>query len=92
MQDFNEIIEKTRKILDERTRVRDETLLQARTLTRLSALTIRAIHRGESDEANNLLSEAHLLVLKMQTDLAGYPDLYFTGYTRTRSKNLPKPV
>ena len=88
MQDFNEIIEKTRKILDERTRVRDETLLQARTLTRLSALTIRAIHRGESDEANNLLSEAHLLVLKMQTDLAGYPDLYFTGYTQDAIKEF----
>ena len=88
MQEFNEIIEKTRKILDERTRVRDETLLQARTLTRLSALTIRAIHRGESDEANNLLSEAHLLVLKMQTDLAGYPDLYFTGYTQDAIKEF----
>ena len=88
MQDFNEIIEKTRKILDERTRVRDETLLQARTLTRLSALTIRAIHRGESDEANNLLNEAHLLVLKMQTDLAAYPDLYFTGYTQDAIKEF----
>jgi len=88
MQEFNEIIEKTRKILDERTRVRDETLLQARTLTRLSALTIRAIHRGESDEANSLLNEAHLLVLKMQTDLAAYPDLYFTGYTQDAIKEF----
>jgi translin len=94
MQNFNEIIENTRKIYDERTRVRDETLVQARTLTRLSALTIRAIHRNESAEAAELLNEAHLLVLKMQRDLASYPELYYAGYTQDAIKefaeaNLP---
>ena len=88
MQDFNEIVENTRKVFDERTRVRDETLVQARHLTRLSALTIRAIHRSESDEARELLNEAHLLVLKMQRDLASYPDLYHTGYTQDAIKEF----
>jgi translin len=88
MQDFNEIIENTRKNFDERTRVRDETLVQARTLTRLSAHTIRAIHRDEHEEAAELLNEAHLLVLKMQRDLASYPDLYFTGYTQDAIKEF----
>jgi len=88
MQDFNEIVENTRKVFDERTRVRDETLVQARHLTRLSALTIRAIHRSESDETRELLNEAHLLVLKMQRDLASYPDLYHTGYTQDAIKEF----
>jgi translin len=88
MQNFNEIIENTRKIYDERTRVRDETLVQARTLTRLSALTIRAIHRSESEEAAELLNEAHLLVLKMQRDLASYPELYYAGYTQDAIKEF----
>ena len=88
MQNFNEIIENTRKIYDERTRVRDETLVQARTLTRLSALTIRAIHRNESAEAAELLNEAHLLVLKMQRDLASYPELYYAGYTQDAIKEF----
>lgn len=88
MQDFKEIIENTRRIYDERTKVRDETLVQARTLTRLSALTIRAIHRSESVEAAELLSEAHLLVLKMQRDLAPYPELYHTGYTQDAIKEF----
>ncbi len=88
MENFNEIIENTRKIFDERTRVRDETLVQARTLTRLSALTIRAIHRSESEEAMDLLNEAHLLVLKMQRDLAPYPELYHTGYTQDAIKEF----
>ena len=88
MQDFNEIVDATRKNFDERTRVRDETLVQARTLTRLSAHTIRAIHRDEHEEAAELLNEAHLLVLKMQRDLASYPDLYFTGYTQDAIKEF----
>ncbi len=88
MQNFNELIENTRKIYDERTRVRDETLVQARTLTRLSALTIRAIHRSESEEAAELLNEAHLLVLKMQRDLASYPELYYAGYTQDAIKEF----
>lgn len=88
MDNFDEIIDNTRKNFDERTKVRDETLVQARTLTRLSALTIRAIHRSESTEAMDLLNEAHLLVLKIQRDLAPYPDLYHTGYTQDAIKEF----
>ncbi len=88
MNEFNEIVENTRKTFDERTKVRDQALVQARTLTRLAAHTIRAIHREESDEANGLLLEAHALVLNMQRDLAAYPDLYFAGYTQDAIKEF----
>jgi len=88
MNEFNEIVESTRKIFDDRTKVRDAALVQARQLTRLSAFTIRAIHRGEVDEAHELLHDAHLLVLTMQRDLAAYPDLYHTGYTQDAIKEF----
>ena len=88
MQEFHEIVENTRKIFDERTKVRDQALVQARQLTRLSALTIRAIHRSEIDEAHELLSEAHVQVLNMQRDLAAYPDLYYAGYTQDAIKEF----
>jgi translin len=88
MQQFHEIVENTRKIFDERTKVRDQALVQARQLTRLSALTIRAIHRSESLEAAELLLEAHALVLNMQRDLAAYPDLYYAGYTQDAIKEF----
>ena len=88
MNEFNEIVESTRKNFDERTRVRDAALVQARQLTRLSALTIRAIHRGDADEARDLLHEAHLLVLTMQRDLAAYPALYHAGYTQDAIKEF----
>ena len=88
MQHFHEIVEAARKIFDERTRVRDQALVQARQLTRLSALTIRAIHRSDSTEAAGLLLEAHELVLNIQRDLASYPDLYFAGYTQDAIKEF----
>ena len=88
MQEFQEIVENARRIFDERTRVRDETLVKARQLTRLAALTIRAIHRGEGVQAQEMLHEAHLLVLNMQRDLATYPDLYHAGYTQDAIKEF----
>ncbi len=88
MNEFHEIVENTRKVFDERTKVRDAALVQARQLTRLSALTIRAIHRSETEEAHELLNEAHLLVLTMQRDLAAHPEMYFTGYTQDAIKEF----
>ena len=88
MQEFQEIVENARRIFDERTKVRDETLVKARQLTRLAALTIRAIHRGEGVQAQEMLHEAHLLVLNMQRDLAAYPDLYHAGYTQDAIKEF----
>lgn len=88
MQEFNQIVENTRKVFDERTKVRDQALMQARQLTRLSAHAIRAIHRGDGNEANDLLMEAHVLVLNIQRDLAAYPDLYYAGYTQDAIKEF----
>ncbi|HOE01843.1 MAG TPA: haloacid dehalogenase [Anaerolineaceae bacterium] len=88
MNEFNEIVESTRKVFDERTKVRDAALVQARQLTRVSALTIRAIHRGDKDEAHGLLNEARQLVLTLQRELADYPYLYHAGYTQDAIKEF----
>lgn len=88
IEDFTKIAETTRKIFEERTAVRDQALIQARQLTRLCALTIRAIHRSESQSAHELLDEAYELVQKMRTDLQKYPDLYFAGYTQDAIKEF----
>ena len=88
MQEFETLIEKAKKVLDERTAVRDQALTQARQLTRLSAHTIRAIHRNESQQAHELLMEAHVLTLNIQRDLASYPDLYYAGYTQDAIKEF----
>ena len=88
MQEFETLIENAKKILDERTAARDQALTQARQLTRLSAHTIRAIHRDESDKAQELLMEARVLTLNIQRDLAAFPDLYYAGYTQDAIKKF----
>lgn len=88
MQEFDSLIENAKKILDERTAARDQALVQARQLTRLSAHTIRAIHRGETDQAEELLMDARILTLNIQRDLASYPDLYYAGYTQDAIKEF----
>jgi translin len=69
-----------------RTAARDQALAQSRALTRACALAIRAVHRGETDVMQEHLDEAHRLATQLQTDLAGYPDLYYTGYTQDALK------
>ena len=88
MSEFNEFIEKAKKVFDQRTSARDQALVQARQLTRLSAHTIRAIHRNESEAAEGLLMEARVLTLNIQRDLAAYPDLYYAGYTQDAIKEF----
>jgi translin len=68
--------------------VRDAALRQSRQLIRLCANTIRALHRDEFAEADTLLAEARLAADELAENVAGYPDLYFTGYTQDAMKEL----
>jgi translin len=88
MQEFETLIENAKKTLDERTAARDQALTQARQLTRLSAHTIRAIHRDDKLQAEELLMEARVLTLNIQRDLASFPDLYYAGYTQDAIKEF----
>ena len=69
-----------------RTKIREQALLQARQLTRLSALSIRATHRGENDIALKHLEKTRSLVTQIKSDLSEHPELYFAGYTQDAIK------
>ena len=88
MHNFSTITEQAEVIFEARTKARDQALMQARALTRLSAHTIRAIHRSENEQAHTLLNEARAIVESLKLDLAGYPDLYFAGYTQDAIKEF----
>lgn len=88
MQNFYFISENAQKLFEARTQARDHALVQARQLTRLCAHSIRAIHRSEVDQAHQLLAEAGQIVHNLQKELAGYPDLYFAGYTQDAIKEF----
>lgn len=83
---LKEITDSLRSSFEARTQARDHALQQSRDLTRLSAHTIRAIHREEFDDARANLAEMRQVVATLKEFLAPYPELYFAGYTQDAIK------
>jgi translin len=88
MQALEAISERSHKDFDARTKVRDQALAQARQLTRHAAHTIRAIHRGEVENAQIELNQAGELVQSLKQGLANFPDLFYAGYTQDAIKEF----
>jgi len=67
---------------------RDAALGQSRTLIRHCALTIRAIHREDFEQARELLAQARATAAALRQSVAEYPDLYYAGYTQDGLKEF----
>ena len=65
-ENLSEIADVIHQDFEIRTKIREQALLQARQLTRLSALSIRAIHREERAEATGHLEKARELVSRLK--------------------------
>jgi len=65
---------------------RDRALSEGRQIVRLSANTIRAVHRGEFPAAERLLTEARQRLTELMSALAPYPNLYWAGYVQDAMK------
>jgi translin len=88
MDNLDTIIEKIRATFTERNATRDLTLGRSRELIRFCSLTIRAVHREEFAEAEQLLNTAKQAAAAMKADIAVHPELYYTGYTQDALKEL----
>jgi translin len=88
MQKLEKIAEQIRQTFDAQTATRDKALGQARALTRACALSIRAVHRDETDVMQAHLDEACQLADALRTDLADYPAFFFAGYTQDSLKEF----
>jgi translin len=88
LPELAQIIDAIRGGLTAKNAVRDLTLNRSRELIRLCALSIRASHRHEWDEAAGLLKTAREAASVMAADLAAYPDMYEAGYTQDALKEL----
>ncbi len=86
MQKLDLIAEEIRQVFEAKTAARDRALAQTRTLTRLCANAIRAVHREERQEAALGLQQAAVLVEALRKELESYPDLYYAGYTQDALK------
>lgn len=68
-------LDQARIILDERFEAREKTIAGSRKVIRSSANGIRALHRGEWDQAVELINEAGRLLGEITGGLADHPDL-----------------
>jgi translin len=88
MDKLEAISERILRHLEEKNAARDRALQQSRTLIRHCALAIRAVHRGQRDEAREHLEAARQLVAELRGNLQPYPDLYHAGYAQDALKEF----
>lgn len=88
MPELAQTIEGIRVEFTAKNQVRDATLSRSRELIRFCALSIRAIHRHEWDEAARLLETAREAAAVMVADVVTYQDLFEAGYTQDALKEL----
>lgn len=86
--DLDSIESWARNELDRKNAAREQALRWSRELIRACATSIRAVHRRDFDQAEQLLSEANGLNRQICSLLAEMGDLYWTGYVQDAQKEL----
>ena len=75
-----------RVVLDARFVAREKGITGSRKVIRSSANGIRALHRGEWDQAADLISEAGTILADITTALADHPDILHAGFISDAAK------
>lgn len=78
--DLSAIESVVRAELDEKYRARELTLKNSRPIIRNSANAIRALHRGETELARELMDEVKVLIAEAEAGLDGHWDIYHAGF------------
>ena len=80
------IAEAAREALAAKNRAREAALGRCREAIRHSANAIRAVHRGEFDEAERLVDQAGLLLREAAEALRDHPDIFHAGFVHDSQK------
>lgn len=83
---LDKIRDALRQHLDAKFRSREKALPLCRKTVRTSANAIRAIHRGEKHEAEELMSEAENCLREAAESLEGHPDIRHAGFYHDAAK------
>jgi translin len=86
MENLKRIAEDIRAELDATNAAREEALKLSREIIRLSANSIRAIHREEFNEARELMDQAREKVRATKELLKDHLEIYYTGYVLDAQK------
>jgi translin len=84
--DLQSLSEDFHKRLDEKMSAREVALPAARQATRASANAIRAIHRGDAEQASRLLEEARTALDRGEAAVADHPDVRWAGFLHDAQK------
>ncbi len=87
MDELSRIAEQALQALEARHKAREGALGVSRRLIRHSANTIRAVHRGEFEKAQQMLVEGREVVEQVKADLAAEPNVYASGYVQDALSN-----
>jgi translin len=88
MTELTSITEQIQASFTARSAARDQAISLSRELIRRCAETIRAIHRREWSEADAKLTVVKTGAQELRDVVAGYPDLYHSGYTQDALKEV----
>lgn len=88
MSDLERIEGWLRSELDGKNAARERALTASRELIRLCANAIRAVHRSDTVQADELLRQAQVRNAEIVALLEPHPDLYFAGYVQDAQKEL----
>ncbi|HZS94407.1 MAG TPA: haloacid dehalogenase [Chloroflexota bacterium] len=67
---------------------RDRALVDSRDVVRQAARAIRALHRGEWAEAEDIVSRGREIVRSTRSHLENFPDVYWAGYVQDAQKEF----
>lgn len=88
LNNLNSICDSIRENLEERNSARDQAIALSRQLIRHCSESIRAIHRRDWDMAENKLEVVSACAQELKGVVAGYSELYHTGYTQDALKEV----
>lgn len=81
-----ESADKIRSLLDDRFAAREKAITESRRVIRSSANGIRALHRGEWSEAEDLISRAGGVLAEITAALEGHPEMLHAGFVADAAK------
>jgi len=86
MNFLDELTDRVHQVFETRHLVRENALKLTRMLTRRSAYAIRAIHRGEKENAEQQIQAASDIVEELKKLAQPDPEIYYSGYTQDALK------
>ncbi|NDD28028.1 MAG: haloacid dehalogenase [Proteobacteria bacterium] len=86
--ELEEIAGRIRERFERSERVRERVLALHREAIRASGLAIRALHRGDFDEARGLVGKAGATLDQVHQEVAEHPQVYHAGYVHDAQKEF----